>query len=138
MPAPAVIFFGDFSEERIAWETVADHLGWSVHCVPDFDLLAEISVGHEVTAVFVDHRAQVINQETSDAMSLRRIRALIPGVRLVLCCPIRFIFEVDPSEVGAFHAIARPFQMEELRASVGFVWEAWVRKKAESGASAAA
>ena len=134
MSIPSVVFFGDFSEERIPWNTAASHLGWAVQCAPDLNSLARISKDAEVTAVFVDQRTYGV----SDALLLRRVRAIVPQARLIICCPIRFVFDVDPDEVGAFHVIARPLKIDELRASIGFVWESWSRRNEQNVASAAA
>lgn len=132
MNAPSVIFVGDFSNERIAWDTVASHLGWTVDRVPDLDALEREARCREVAAVFVDQRTH----GASDAPRLKRIRSMVPEARLVICCPIRFVFDIDPAENGAFHVIARPLKLEELQASIGFVWEAWIRRNARNAVAA--
>jgi DNA-binding NtrC family response regulator len=134
MQSLSVIFFGDFSDERIAWNAAASHLGWSVHRVSDLNSLGHVSNGREVAAVFVDQRAQ----GTSDAIRLRSIRALLPEARIILCCPLRSMRDIDPETLGAFHVVARPLKLGELRTSMGFVSESWCRQKhAESRVAAA-
>jgi DNA-binding NtrC family response regulator len=134
MAAPIVIFVGDFSGERIALGDAASRFGWGVQRVADLDSLQRVSSEADITAVFVDQRTP----GTSDAIRLRRIRALLPNARITLCCPIQWIFDFDPDELGVFHAIARPLKIEELTTSIGFVWEAWLRENARSRAVAAA
>jgi DNA-binding NtrC family response regulator len=134
MAVPSILFLGDFSDERIVWDEAASHLAWTVHLVPDLASLERRSNGDEITAVFVDQRTQ----GTSDAIRLRRIRVLLPDARIILCCPLRSIFDIDPDELGVFHVIARPLKIEELRASIGFVWEAWFRRSTQNRAVAAA
>jgi hypothetical protein len=134
VPVPSVVFLGDFSDERIDWGSAACHVEWDVDCVPDLDALGLVSNSREIPAVFVDQATLGI----SDAMRLRRIRALLPEARLVVCCPIRLISDIDPDEVGAFHALARPLKMEELKAAIGFVWESWSRRKANNAIAGAA
>lgn len=131
---PCVVFVGDFSEERIDWRSAAGHVGWHVYCAPDLEALELVSNSREIPAVFVDQ----LTQGVSDAMRLRRIRALLPDARVVICCPIRLISDIDPDEVGAFHSLARPLKMEELKAAIGFVWESWSRRKAGKTVAGAA
>jgi hypothetical protein len=121
------VFLGDFSEEKIRWDDVGRHVGWAVRQERTVDALRELNGHYNVAGVFVD----CPNDGLCDVLRLKRIQAAAPDACLVVCRPLQLMKTTESDAVGAFHAIGRPLDPQELRQSVGFVWESWSRRNVE-------
>ncbi len=118
---PSVIFLGDFSNERICWNELADHLGWTVCFAPDSDALGATDSGRNVRAVFIDYDVR----GKLGTGQIKRVRARFAEARVVVCCALDSIGDLDLAEIGAFHAVARPLKIDEVWRSMGFVSQWW-------------
>jgi len=120
MSTPKAAFYGDFSTERIRWEEVGQDLGCQVCLAPDLEALRDQRTRSEVIAVFADYR---------HATEFPKIQACVPDARLVVCYPFCLPLLADELvALGAFHSIPRPLSASEVRQSLGFVWENWMRR----------
>jgi two-component system nitrogen regulation response regulator GlnG len=54
-----------------------------------------------------------------DLAALDRLRRAVPGVPLILCSAHQWIRGVDPVQYGLFAIVPKPFDIDELIATVG-------------------
>lgn len=135
MTKPLMVFFGDFSDELIAWDEIAGPLEWAIHFEQDLDSLAATSKTTEIPAVFVDFQTST----STYPAQVQRLREILPNARIVLCCGIESMDDAAVTHIEPFHVVSRPLRIEEVRQSVGFVWESWrARSQTHSATSAAA
>src|SRR5947209_7398684 len=100
MRSPSIVFYGDFSAERITWNELGKALNWKVHRVENIDRLRGVAATSDVIAVFAD---------TESTGEYPAIKASTPDSRLVVCYPLRTPLVADDLlALGAFHSIPRP------------------------------
>lgn len=133
MPRPCLIFLGDFSDEKILWEEVGRHVDWTVRHEHNPDCLRELNGKSDIAGVFVECSGEGLN----DVLRLKRIQSLVPEACVVACRPLDLMDATESDSIGAFHVIARPLDLSELRQSVGFVWESWSRRVTPRAAASA-
>jgi hypothetical protein len=133
MPRPCLIFLGDFSSEKIAWNDVGRHVDWIVRHEHNPDSLRELHHECEVVGVFVECSSEGL----TDVLRLKRIQALAPDACVVACRPLDLMEATESDSIGAFHVIALPLEPGELRQSIGFVWESWSRRAVPRAAASA-
>jgi hypothetical protein len=129
-----LVFLGDFSDENIPWDEVGSHVGWTARHQRNIDGLREESGQYDVAGVFIESPAEGL----TDVLRLTRIQELVPNARLVICRPLDLNHATELDAIGAFHAIARPLNLGELRQSIGFVWESWCRRASAARSSKSA
>lgn len=120
---------GSTQFDLLLLRTVAAEFGFRVDVAGD---LREIRGKRDLAAVLFHRDALGTQSSWSDA--LLRLKAEMPGVRLVPCHG--FSDSVDRaslSDSGAFHSLWLPLKESELRQCLGFVWEA--EKRAGDAAS---
>jgi hypothetical protein len=127
-----ICLLGNPSAGRLSMGTLAAESGWSFEHARDFGRLREIGDGGDVVAVFID--ASTLGVPIREA--LRAVYEVLPGAFPIVCHkssePLRW---PELSQAGAFHALLTPLCENEVRQSLGFVWDAQRRREAaaESG-----
>jgi len=104
---------------------VAGEFGWSVGAARDLNQIAETH--NQPVAVFLQR--EVFGPGVSWPEAIRLFGHILPGARLVACHG--FAEAIDwrgLSELGAFHTVGIPFRENEVRQSLGFIWEAEKRR----------
>ena len=102
---------------------VAADFGWTVQVAYDLRQTAEIAAQLSTVAVFANHDA--VGAGFSWLEIVRLLRRTVNDTRLVVCHGFGDVFDwTELSNAGAFHALRLPLQEDELRQSLGFIWEA--------------
>jgi DNA-binding NtrC family response regulator len=102
---------------------VAADFGWTVQVAHDLRQTAELVAQLRTVAVLVKHDAVGAGFSWLEIVGL--LRRTLPDVRLVVCHGFGDVFDwPELSDAGAFHALRLPLQEDELRQSLGFIWEA--------------
>jgi DNA-binding NtrC family response regulator len=109
---------------------VAAEFGWIVRSAHDVREAATMEASSHIVAVFLDRDA--LGPGYSWPAAIRHLRVSFPRVRLVTCHGFGDTFDwPELCDAGAFHALSLPAREEELRQSLGFIWEA--EKRAAAG-----
>jgi hypothetical protein len=122
MPGPTCFNLG-------AVHGIAQGFGWTVETADDIHKLAAAQAHRRTTAILF-HREAFGSCSWLDA--LRLMRLALPGVRPIACHG--FSEPVDwPTlcDAGAFHSLWLPLKEDEVRRSLGFIWQA-EKRRAES------
>jgi hypothetical protein len=120
MRSPCVVFYGDFSAERIRWEELEKEVPCSVRLVRNLMELDALRAESEIMAVYAAYDC---------AAEFVRIQACAPDARLVICYPLSLpLMAEELVALGAFHSVPRPLDEGEVRQSFGFVLENWRRR----------
>jgi hypothetical protein len=102
---------------------VAGDFGWIVQVAHDLRQTVEMWAQPGTVAVFANHEA--VGAGFSWLEIVRILRRTLPEGRLVVCHGFGDAFDwPELSAAGAFHALRLPLQEDELRQSLGFIWEA--------------
>lgn len=119
-----VVLAGDFPVEHLALERLIGEFGWSFKEANSLRALAELNVRYNLVAVLFSPR----NLDLRWDQALGSIINAAPRALPILCH--RFGDAIDwprVAEAGAFHSLLLPFNMREVRQSLGFVWAATCR-----------
>ncbi len=101
----------------------AARVGWKLEFARDLQEFRANPRCRNADAVFLQREAA--GPQYSWAEAVRRVRAIAEQARVVVCHGFGETINWDElSEAGAFHALALPFRENEVRQSVGFLWEA--------------
>jgi hypothetical protein len=102
---------------------VAADFGWIVQVAHDLRQTTEFVAPFSIVALFATHDAVGAGFSWLEIVSL--LRQTLPDVRLVVCHGFGDSFDwTELCNAGAFHALQLPLQEQELRQSLGFIWEA--------------
>jgi len=102
---------------------VAVDFGWAVQVAHDLRQAVGMWAQPGTVAVFANHDAVGAGFSWLDIVRLL-IRTM-PDARVVVCHGFGDVFDwPELSDAGAFHALRLPLQEDELRQSLGFIWEA--------------
>jgi DNA-binding NtrC family response regulator len=102
---------------------VAAEFGWTVQVAHDLRQTAELFAPLSAVALFATHDAVGAGFSWLEILGL--LRQTLPDIRLVVCHGFGDAFDwPELSAAGAFHALRLPLQEDELRQSLGFIWEA--------------
>ena len=107
---------------------LVQEFGWTLEIAPALNEIRDGAAGRPV-AILCD--AESLGLSWRDA--LRTIREIDSQALLIVCH--RFSDVVNWSELadaGAFHALALPLDLGEVRQSLAFIWAAGLRDAAES------
>jgi hypothetical protein len=118
-----IVMPGSTRPDLLALQTVAGEFGWVVDIAHDLGEIAEAQADRKTVAAFF-HR-DFLGREYSWVEAIRRLRLTLPEVRVIACHG--FAESIDwpeLSDAGAFHALWLPLKENEVRQSLGFVWEA--------------
>jgi DNA-binding NtrC family response regulator len=117
---------GELQAERQRLEELAWGFGWSVSRSKDQREFGEFSRQCEVVAVLFNPYAL----EQPWPQALESILDAAPKALPIVCHG--FSSEIpwpEMAEAGAFHSLRLPFDLGEVRQSLGFVWAARQRRK---------
>lgn len=114
----SAIVFGEMCAQHVDWAELERRFPVELVFASEAQSLPDIARRRRVIAVLV-----AIDQFQS-------IRHLLPDVRWIVCHPMSAEPAAETLEaIGAFHAIAYPLRLDEVRHSLGFVWDAVTRKR---------
>jgi DNA-binding NarL/FixJ family response regulator len=117
--AGCLVLLGDFSNERLDFDSVVHDFGWSVSRASSLSELVEIGRSRTVVAVLVQNGA--LNMPLPEG--LRAIRAAAPRGRIIVCHNVgQAHSRTAMIEAGAFGVLLMPLAQSEVRQSLGFVW----------------
>jgi DNA-binding NtrC family response regulator len=103
--------------------SIAADFGWTVQVAHNLRQAAELVVSLSAVALFATHDAVGVGFSWLEIVRL--LRRALPDVRLVVCHGFGDAFDWrELCDAGAFHALRLPLQEDELRQSLGFIWEA--------------
>lgn len=118
---------GAFRNDQALLDEADGHLGWRFHQMITFDL----KPAGRVPAVYLDYVS-----EKDLAEDLAAIRSWAPEARIVVCYPFHApVMAEELVAAGAFHSLPKPLHIGELKQSLGFIWEAWLRSARSTSSS---
>ena len=123
-----VVLVGNLQVEPVALDFLVLEFGWSFKTVGSLALLRELSATHKLVSVLFSPKDLNLPWDRA----LRGVLASAPGALPILCHG--FTETIDwpqAAEAGAFHSLLLPFDLPEVRQSLGFVRSA--KAGAESG-----
>lgn len=129
MTQGTVVLLGDFPLDSAPLTGLIQEFGWTIEIAPGLNEIRGLDGVRRPVAILFD--AQSLGLSWRDA--LRTIREIDSRALLIICH--RFSDVVNWSELadaGAFHALAMPFDLGEVRQSLAFIWAARFRDAAES------
>jgi DNA-binding NtrC family response regulator len=104
--------------------------GWTLEVARNFQEFRTNPRARDVVAVFL--QKQAVGPDCSWAEAVKQVRGVSDEIRVVVCHGFgESIDWQEISEAGAFHALALPLSDNEVRQSIGFLWEADQRAEAE-------
>ncbi len=112
----------------------AADFGWRVHIAHSLEEVTSAQAYRSAAALLFCRDA--LGAEFSWVEVIARLRHTVPDVRLVACH--KFSESLDWPELsnaGAFHALGLPMKENEVRQSLGFLWEAENRLARAAGMS---
>jgi len=126
-----IVMPGSTQPDLLALQSVAGGFGWTVEIAHELGVVAATRADRKTVAALV-HRDS-LSGGRSWVESIRLLRRALPEVRVIACHG--FAESIDwpaLSDAGAFHALWLPLKENEVRQSLGFVWEAEKRLAARS------
>ena len=124
MTNASVVLLGSLPLEAPELNRLVQEFGWSFETAANVDQLRDLRACRNLAAILFDASALALSWE----QALRELRALDSEALLIPCH--RFSDPVvwsDLVKAGAFHALAMPLDMGEVRQSLAFVWSARFR-----------
>jgi hypothetical protein len=118
MPQGTIVFLGGPLVETSALHRLVPEFGWSLESAADLTSLRNLAAANTVIAVLFDARSLALSWQHA----LRLVGQAASTAFLIPCH--RLSDKVDWPELadsGAFHALALPFDVSEVRQSLGFV-----------------
>jgi len=125
----SVVLLGDLPLKTAALHRHVQEFGWSLETAGDLAQLPNLLAARNPVAVFLDANGLALSWE----VALKSVLDIDPEALVILCH--RFSDAVDwpkLAEVGAFHAVALPFDPNEVRQSLAFVSSANVQRRENS------
>lgn len=119
-----VVLLGNLPFETPALNRLVPEFGWSLETASDLCQLRNIAAVRRPVAILLD--AHTLGMPCK--MALEAVREVDPSALLIVCH--RFSDDLNWHELaqaGAFHALALPFNLSEVRQSLAFVWAARFR-----------
>ncbi len=124
MTQGTVVLTGSLPVEQLALDVLVADFGWLLKEASSLRQVAELNADHNVVAVLFSPR----NLGLPWDQALRGILDAAPGALPILCHG--FADAIDWPQVaqaGVFHSLRWPFELGEVRQSLGFVWDAKAR-----------
>ena len=116
-----VVLAGGLPVERLALDLLIADFGWSFEEADSLSCLAELNSRRNVVAVLFSPR----NLELPWDEALSGVLKAAPGAMPILCHGFADMIDwPQAAEAGAFHSLRLPFDLREVRQSLGFVWAA--------------
>jgi DNA-binding NtrC family response regulator len=129
MTQGTVVLLGKLPVNTAPLTGLVQEFGWTLEIAPGLNEIRDLGGVRRPVAILFD--AQSLGLSWREA--LRTIREIDSQALLIVCH--RFSDVVNWSELadaGAFHALALPFDLGEVRQSLAFIWAARFRDAAES------
>jgi len=107
---------------------LVEEFGWCLDSAPDLDHLRNLASRSRVVAVMLDARALGMSWDHA----LESVRKIAPRALPIVCH--RFSEDIEWPELvdaGAFHALPVPFDLSEVRQSLGYVSAASLQRHSE-------
>jgi DNA-binding NtrC family response regulator len=121
----SVVLVGNLPLEMAALNGLVQEFGWSLETAGDLTQLRNLLAVRNPVAIFLDANGLGLSWQ----VAVNSVLDIDSQALLILCH--RFSDAVDwpkLAEAGAFHALALPFDQNEVRQSLAFVWSARVRR----------
>jgi hypothetical protein len=127
MTQGTVVLAGVLPVEHVALDRLVAEFGWSLKEASSLARVAELNVDHNlVTVLFSPHDLGLPWRQ-----ALRGVVDAAPVTLPILCHGFAdTIHWPEAAQAGVFHSLLLPFDMREVRQSLGFVWEAKCRPAA--------
>ena len=120
-----VVFLGCFPNEAEASAVRAAEFGWSLESAPTLADLRKLNESSHVIAVFFD--AETVGLSWPQALD--SVRDIAPSALPIACQKFSDKLPWPAlAAAGMFHTVPRPFKAGEVRQSLGFVWQAILRR----------
>ena len=116
-----VVLAGNLPVEHLALDRLVAEFGWSLKQARSLDHLAQLSADHHLVAVLFSSQSMGLAWR----QALQAVLDAAPGALPILCHG--FAETIDWPQVadaGGFHSLLLPFEIREVRQSLGFVWGA--------------
>lgn len=116
-----VVLLGRLPFEPFVLDCIASEFGFSFRRVENIHDLADLDRNDDVAAVLFNPGILALPWEEALSLVLNSTPTALP----IVCHG--FANHIDwpkMADAGAFHLILVPFKMDEVRQSLGFVWEA--------------
>ena len=127
MPNATVVFLGGLPVHIPAVQELASEFGWTVQAAEDLTHLRQLGSMRNVAAILFDPRSLGLTA----TQALVATREIVPHARLIPCHRFSDVVNwPEWADAGAFHALALPLKLSEVRQSLGFVWSARLRRSA--------
>jgi DNA-binding NtrC family response regulator len=127
MTQRSVVLLGSLPTETPEIKSLAEEFGWRLDTAADLDQLRSLIAVRNPVAILLDPNDLGLSWDAA----LNSVQEIDSRPYLILCH--RFSDVVDwpkLAEAGAFHALARPLDPNEVRQSLAFVWSAALRSTA--------
>jgi hypothetical protein len=118
----SIVLYGDFSDEHIPIQTIADELGFEIHSTVHLSDLEEIQKQHRICAVLL--HADSFASPWPELLS--HVRTILTGDAKIIMCHRSELADSRAQMVaaGAFYTLLTPLAKTETRQALGFVWAA--------------
>lgn len=128
MTPGTLVLLGNVRFEAASLDGLCLEFGWLIEGAIDLDHLRELSVGRNSIAILFDANSLGLSWQEALA-SIREVDSqafLIPCHRFSDVVTWR-----ELADAGAFHTLALPLDVGEVRQSLGFIWSARSRRAAK-------
>jgi hypothetical protein len=127
MTQGTVVLAGVLPVEHVALDLLVAEFGWSLKEASSVARVAELNAEHSlVTVLFSPHDLGLPWNQ-----ALRGVLRAAPTALPILCHGFADAIDwPELAEAGVFHSLLLPFDLGEVRQSLGFVWEATRRAEA--------
>jgi hypothetical protein len=120
MTQGTVVLVGSLPVEHLTLDLLVAEFGWTLKQTSGLDGLVELNAGHNVVTALFSPRNLALPWD----QALRAVLNAAPKALPVLCHG--FADAIDwpqAAEAGGFHSLLLPFNVREVRQSLGFVLE---------------
>src|SRR5579863_5545927 len=119
-----VVLVGNLPLETPALNRLVPEFGWSLDTAHDLDQLKKLVAVHRCVAILLDPNSLGLPCK----MALDAVREIDSQALLIVCHRFSGDFNwPELANAGAFHALAVPFDLNEVRQSLAFAWAARFR-----------
>lgn len=127
MSLGTVVLAGVLPVEHVALDVLVAEFGWSLREASSVDRVAELNAAHTVVAVLFSPHDLALPWD----QALRAVMRSAPEALPILCHGFADAIDWPQlADAGVFHSLLLPFDMGEVRQSLGFVREAKLREAA--------
>lgn len=125
MSLGTVVLAGVLPVEHVALDLLVAEFGWSLREASSVGRVADLNAAHTVVAVLFSPHDLALPWD----QALRGVMRAAPEALPILCHGFADAIDWPQlADAGVFHSLLLPFDMGEVRQSLGFVWEAKLRE----------